>query len=77
MVFSTLVVPAVIAFFFTENFGRALVIAWISGAIAIVGGILFSFWLDVATGPLLVCSFGAVLIGAAILKRLGLGQTVR
>jgi len=73
MVFSTLVVPAVIAFFFTEHFGRALVIAWISGAVAIVLGVSVSFWADVATGPLLVCSFGAVLVAAALLKRLGLG----
>lgn len=74
MVFSTLVVPAVIAFLFTSDFSRALVIAWISGAVAIVGGVAVSFWMDLATGPLLVCAFGAVLMMAALLRRLGFGR---
>jgi zinc/manganese transport system permease protein len=68
MVFSTLVIPAVIAFLFTHRLGLALVIAWIAGAIAIVGGIGASFVWDVATGPLLVCSFGLVLVLAAVLR---------
>jgi zinc/manganese transport system permease protein len=68
MVFSTLVIPAVIAFFFTNRLGVALVLAWLSGAVAIVGGIGASFMWDVATGPLLVCSFGIVLVLAAILR---------
>lgn len=68
MVFSTLVIPAVIAFLFTHRLGVALVIAWIAGAIAIVGGIGASFIWDVATGPLLVCAFGLVLVLAAILR---------
>jgi hypothetical protein len=44
------------------------VIAWVSGTIAIVGGIGASFLWDLATGPLLVCAFGAVLVVAALLK---------
>jgi zinc/manganese transport system permease protein len=68
MVFSTLVIPAVVAFLFTHRLGLALVIAWIAGAIAIVGGIGASFIWDVATGPLLVCSFGLVLALAGIVR---------
>ena len=68
MVFSTLVIPAVVAFLFTNRLGVALVLAWISGAIAIVGGVGASFIWDVATGPLLVCAFGIVLVLAAILR---------
>jgi len=68
MVFSSLVIPAVIAFFFTDRFGVALVIAWVSGTLAIVGGIGASFAWDLATGPLLVCAFGAVLVIAAVLR---------
>jgi zinc/manganese transport system permease protein len=68
MVFSSLVVPAVVAFFFTDRFGVALIIAWASGAVAIIGGIGASFYWDLATGPLLVCAFGAVLVVAAVLK---------
>lgn len=68
MVFSTLVIPAVIAFFFTDRFGVALVIAWVSGAVAIIGGIGASFYWDMATGPLLVCAFGAVMVIAMMLR---------
>jgi zinc/manganese transport system permease protein len=68
MVFSALVIPAVIAFFFTNRFGVAVLIAWGSGALAIVAGIGASFYWDLATGPLLVCAFGLVLLVAGILK---------
>ena len=68
MVFSSLVIPGVAAFLFTNRFGVALVLAWTAGAIAVVGGIAASFVWDVATGPLLVCSFGAVLLLAFILR---------
>ncbi|HSG07107.1 MAG TPA: metal ABC transporter permease [Longimicrobiales bacterium] len=68
MVFSTLVIPAVVAFFFTDRFGVALMIAWASGAVAIIGGIGASFYWDLATGPLLVCAFGLVLIIAMMLR---------
>lgn len=68
MVFSTLVIPGAVAFFFTNRLGYALLIAWGAGALAIVGGIGASFYWDVATGPLLVCSFGLVLALAAALK---------
>ncbi len=69
VVFSALVIPAVIAFLFTNRFGVALLIAWVSGTLAIGSGIGASFYWDIATGPLLVCVFGAVLVMAAILRR--------
>ncbi|MDH3205220.1 MAG: metal ABC transporter permease [Gemmatimonadota bacterium] len=68
MVFSALVIPAVIAFLFTNRLSLALVLAWLAGALAIVGGIGASFYWDVATGPLLVCTFGGVLVLAALLR---------
>jgi zinc/manganese transport system permease protein len=68
MVFSVLVIPAVIAFFYTTSFRRALFIAWASGTLAIVLGLGVSFALDITTGPLLVVSFGVVL-GLAMIFR--------
>jgi ABC-type Mn2+/Zn2+ transport system permease subunit len=68
MVFSSLVIPAVVAFFFTDKFGAALMLAWATGAIAIIGGIGASFYWDLATGPLLVCAFGLVLVIAMVLR---------
>ena len=70
MVFSALVIPAVIAFLYTNQFGRALLVAWGAGTVAIVGGIGTSFYLDIATGPLLVCAFGVVLVIAVALRPL-------
>lgn len=68
MVFSVLVIPAVIAFFYTRRFFRALIIAWGSGTVAIVGGLGISFSLDFTTGPVLVVSFGLVLLVALLLR---------
>ena len=68
MVFSALVIPGVVAFLFTNRFASALVIAWGAGTVAIVGGIGASFYLDLATGPLLVCTFGLLLVVAAALR---------
>jgi len=68
MVFSVLVIPAVIAFFFTRRFTHALLIAWASGTAAIVIGLAISFTLDITTGPMLVVSFGGVLAVALALR---------
>lgn len=70
LIFSTLVIPAVIAYLFTIRFGRALLIAWLSGTVAIALGIGLSFAYDLTTGPLLVVTFGAVLAVAAALRPL-------
>ena len=72
MVFSALVIPAVVAFLFTSRFLRALLLAWVVGTVALVTGVLASFTLDVATGPLLVCTFGLMLV-VALLVRWGTG----
>jgi zinc/manganese transport system permease protein len=68
MVFSVLVIPAVIAFFFTQQFAKALWLAYGVGTAAIVLGLGVSFTLDWATGPVLVCSFGLFLILALFLR---------
>ena len=69
MVFSALVIPGVVAFLFTNRFGNALRIAWGAGAVAIVGGIGASFYWDLATGPLLVCAFGVLVVVAGVLRQ--------
>ncbi len=68
MVFSALVIPGVVAFLFTSWFGTALRIGWGAGAVAIIGGIGASFYWDLATGPLLVCAFGLVVVVAGVLR---------
>jgi zinc/manganese transport system permease protein len=68
MVFSVLVIPAVVAFFFTQKFARALWLAYGVGTAAILLGLGISFVLDWATGPVLVCSFGLLLLIALLLR---------
>lgn len=68
LIFSTLVIPTTIAFLFTSSFNRALIVAWLVGAAALVIGIWASVAWDVTTGPLLVVSFGAALLVAFVLR---------
>jgi zinc/manganese transport system permease protein len=70
LIFSTLVIPAAIAYTFTARFNRALVLAWVSGGLALAAGLLGSVYWDVTTGPLLVVSFGAALVVAYVLRPL-------
>lgn len=70
LIFSTLVIPAVIAYLYTTRFSKALLIAWASGTVAIAAGIGLSFAYDLTTGPLLVVLFGVVLAVAAALRPL-------
>src|SRR5206468_5855982 len=55
MVFSFLVVPAVIAFLFTRDMRRLTYISWGSGALASILGLWLSLAGDLPTGPLIVC----------------------
>lgn len=70
MVFSFLVVPAAVAFLFTRDMQRLTYISWGSGALASVLGLWISLEGDLPTGPLIVCMYGLVLVGAIVLRRL-------
>ena len=74
MVFSFLVVPAVIANLFTADKQQLTIIAWSSGALASILGLWLSYTKDLPTGPLVVCMYGLLLIGAAVLRKLGVGD---
>jgi zinc/manganese transport system permease protein len=74
MVFSFLVVPAVIANLFTADKRRLTIIAWGSGALASVLGLWLSYTQDLPTGPLIVCMYGLLLLGAGVLRKLGVGD---
>jgi zinc/manganese transport system permease protein len=69
MVFSVLVIPAVVAFFYARTFRRALLVAWGTGTVAILAGLGTSFWLDLTTGPVVVCAFGLLLLVALLFRR--------
>jgi zinc/manganese transport system permease protein len=71
LVFSFLVIPAVVAFLFTSRFSVALWIAWAVGTVSLVTGVLASFRSDIPTGPLLVCMFGLALVVALMIRFAG------
>jgi len=64
VVFTFLVIPAVIAFLFTEEPRVLLTLAWSIGTLATLLGMLASYLGDLPTGPLVVCSFALVLMAA-------------
>lgn len=69
MVFSFLVVPAVTAFLFTRHPRVLTVISWCTGAIASAVGLALSYQYDLPTGPVIVCTFGAILLLAGAASR--------
>ena len=76
MVFSFLVVPAVIAFLFTRDMRRLAYLAWGSGAIASLLGLWISFTGNLPTGPLIVCMYGLLLAVVALLRKAGIDRAV-
>ena len=77
MVFSFLVVPAVIANLFTADKRRLTLIAWSSGALASILGLWLSYSKDLPTGPLIVCMYGLLLVAAVVLRKFGIGNDGR
>lgn len=70
LVFTFLVIPAVIGFLFTLNPRLLLPLAWTVGTLAATAGIAASFFTDLPTGPTVVCAFGVALVLAFIVRRL-------
>jgi zinc/manganese transport system permease protein len=70
VVFSFLVIPAVIAFLFTAQPSRLLAFAWSSGTLATLLGLYASYKTDLPTGPTLVCAFALVLVLAFGLRKI-------
>jgi zinc/manganese transport system permease protein len=70
MVFTFLVVPAVIAFLFTRDMRKLAYISWASGALASLLGLWVSYKADLPTGPLIVCMYGVLLAAAWAVRKL-------
>ncbi|HEX9610686.1 MAG TPA: iron chelate uptake ABC transporter family permease subunit [Gemmatimonadales bacterium] len=73
LVFTMLVVPAVVAFLFSRDIRTMVFISWGAGALASLLGLFVSYVGDYPTGPLIVCMYGVVLVGAGVLRKLGVG----
>jgi manganese transport system permease protein len=60
LVVALLIIPGATAFLLTERFGRMLVIAPVTAAASAVVGIYLSYWLDVASGGMIVLVQGVL-----------------
>ncbi|HEV2672331.1 MAG TPA: metal ABC transporter permease [Gemmatimonadales bacterium] len=74
LVFTMLVVPAVVAFLFSRDIRKMVLISWGTGALASLLGLYISYVGNFPTGPLIVCMYGLVLVGAGVLRKLGVGD---
>jgi zinc/manganese transport system permease protein len=70
LVFSFLIVPAVIGSMFSRNLSVVLPIAWGTGILASVAGLMGSYALDLPTGAALVMAFALALVLAGLAKAL-------
>jgi ABC-type Mn2+/Zn2+ transport system permease subunit len=74
LVFTMLVVPAVVAFLFSRDIRKMVLISWGTGALASLLGLYISYVGNFPTGPLIVCMYALVLLGAGVLRKLGVGN---
>ena len=74
LVFTMLVVPAVVAFLFSRDIRKMIWISWGTGALASLLGLYISYVGNFPTGPLIVCMYALVLLGAGVLRKLGVGN---
>ena len=74
LVFTMLVVPAVVAFLFSRDIRKMVLISWGTGALASALGLYISYVGNFPTGPLIVCMYALVLLGAGVLRKLGFGD---
>jgi len=70
LVFTFLVVPAVVAFCFTDRPAKLAMWSWGAAVVASASGLGLSYHYDLPTGPTIVVTFGAVLLLAAAVRRL-------
>jgi hypothetical protein len=70
VVFAFLIIPATISAIFASRWERRVLVAWASGAVASVMGLLFADRLDFSVGPSVALFLGVVL-GLAVLLRTG------
>lgn len=70
LVFSFLIVPAVIGTMFSRKVATVLVIAWSTGIVASAAGLAGSYALDLPTGAAMVAAFALALVLAGLAKAL-------
>ena len=68
LVFSFLVIPAVIAILFFDGVRSRLVAGWVVGTVVSAVGCSLSYFRDLPSGPTIVVTFGAALLAAGVAR---------
>jgi len=66
LVFGFLIVPATVSAMFSSRWGARLLIAWSTGILASIMGLIFAHKLDFSVGPSVAMFLGIILILAAV-----------
>ena len=66
LVFSYLVIPAVVAMLFADRIGTRLLIGWLVGTLVSAVGCSVSYFEDLPSGPTIVACFGGALVLAGL-----------
>ena len=68
LVFSFLIVPAVITQLFSDHIGVRLIAGWLVAIVAALGGLAGAWAGDYPAGPSIIMAFGALLVLAGLLR---------
>ena len=74
LVFSYLVIPAVIGQMWSTSIGTRLLVGWAVAILGSVAGILWSFYSDYPTGPAVVISLAACLVVSAMVYNVAVAK---
>lgn len=72
LVFSYLIVPALLGLMWFKSFKKVLCFGWLVGVVVSVIGMWLSFTLDIPTGASIVLCFGVTLAGLLLVRRLAM-----
>ena len=70
LVFSFLIIPTVIAMLFARGIVARLIVGWTIGTLVSMVGLSLSYSYDFPSGPAVVCTFGAGLVLAGVIRYL-------
>ncbi|MCK4774358.1 MAG: metal ABC transporter permease, partial [Candidatus Krumholzibacteria bacterium] len=70
VVFTFLIIPATISALLASGWRESLIVAWVTGAVASVLGLLFAERLDFSVGPAIALFLGAALVLAGLFELL-------
>jgi zinc/manganese transport system permease protein len=76
LVFSFLIIPAVIGVLFCSSVRGRWLLGWVAGSLASAAGLAASFAWDLPTGAAMVCAFALALVLAAIVRWLAVTRKI-